>query len=75
MPSRSWDLPALLPLLCPKLEGLLPAEHEAPLEQRHRLIQQQLPNRDLQLLNPAVPATGPEVEHLAAIAEPGLARR
>jgi hypothetical protein len=35
------------------------------------LIRQQLPHRDFQLLTPAVPAAGPEVEHLAAIAEPG----
>jgi len=75
MPQRFCDLPALLPLLCPKLEGLLPPELEAPLEQRHRLIRQQLPHRDFELLTPAIPAAWPEVEHMAAIAEPGLLGR
>ena len=67
----------------PELESLLPAELEVPLplrgrlrlEQWHRLIRQQLSQRDLQLLTPVIPAAGPEVEHLAAIAEPGLLGR
>jgi len=37
----------------PELEGLLPTELQPAFQERHRLIQQQFPNRDLQLLTPA----------------------
>jgi len=42
----------------PKLDRCLPGEFPAVPEQEHRLIRQQLPNRYLQLLTPAVPAAG-----------------
>jgi hypothetical protein len=70
MPLRLCALPALFLLLSPELDGLLPAKFEAPLEQRHRLIRQQFPNRYLQLLTPAVPAAGPEVEDMAPVTDP-----
>ena len=46
-----------------------------PLEQRHRLIRQQLTARDLESLAQPVPAVGPEVQHLAAVSDSGLAQR
>ena len=75
MPLRLCALPALFLLLGPELEGLLPTELQPAFQERNGLIRQQLPNRHLQLLTPAVPAAGPEVEQLAAIAEPGLLGR
>jgi hypothetical protein len=40
MPLKRWDLPALLPLFCPKLEDLLPTELQSAFKERHRLIRQ-----------------------------------
>jgi hypothetical protein len=59
----------------PRLDRCLPGELPAVLGQRHRLTRQQLPHRHFQLLTPAITAAGPEVEHLAAVAEPGLLGR
>jgi len=55
------------------LNPVLAAGAQPPIEPRHRLILEQLPHRDFQLLTPAIAAAGPEVEHLAVVAEPGLA--
>lgn len=71
-PLRRAALPALLPLLLPELQRLLPIQLYPPLEQRHRLIAQQLAAGDLQPLVPAVPDGGPEMQHLAAVADPDL---
>jgi hypothetical protein len=56
------------------LNPVLAAGAQPPIEPRHRLILEQLPHRDFQLLTPAVPAVGPEVENLAAVAQPGFLR-
>jgi hypothetical protein len=67
--------PALLSLFTPKLDRRFPGEFPAVFEQRHWLSGQQLPDRDLQLLTPAIPAGRTEVEHLAAITDPALLGR
>ena len=54
--------PALLSLFTPKIDRRFPGEFPAVFEQRHWLSGQQLPDRDLQLLTPAIPAGGSEVE-------------
>jgi hypothetical protein len=74
--SPLWlaDLPALLAFFLPEPQGLLPAELPTSFRQRHGLIGQQFTAGDLEPLAPAIPESGPEVEHLAAVADPGLTR-
>ena len=74
MPQNRCGLPTLLALLTPKLEGLLPAEHQPPFEQWNGLTRQ-LTHGNLQLQTPAVSVAGPNVQHLAAVAEPNLLKR
>jgi hypothetical protein len=72
LPLRRCRLPTLLALLAPELESLLTADLQPLFQQRHRLTWQQLPDRDLQLLTPPVPAGRSEVEYMAAVADSGL---
>ena len=70
----SAGLPALGQALAPELNPSIPAESHPPLQQWHRLIGQQLPAGDLQLLLPLAPGSRLEVQHPPAIAQPALSR-
>lgn len=71
-PLELTGLPALLTLFGPEFQCLLsaqlppasPLRGRLRLEQRHRLIRQQLTAGDLQPLAPAIPEGGPEVRSL-----------
>ena len=74
-PLRSAHLPAGLPLLPPELDRLLAGDLLAVLQQRRLPDRHHLPQRHLQGLALAVVAERLEVEHLAAVTDPGLLRR
>jgi hypothetical protein len=56
----------------PELDRLLPGQLPALLEQRRLSAGHHLAEGDLEVLAPAVVTAGLEVEHLAAVADPGL---
>jgi hypothetical protein len=56
-------------LLMAQLPAVLPLRGRLRIEQRHGLIGQQLATSDLQPLAPAVPESGPEVQHQPAVAD------
>ena len=62
----------IIALLASELEGLLGADPQPLFQQWYRLIRQQLPHRDLQLLTPAVGAGRPKIEDMTAVADPTL---
>jgi hypothetical protein len=71
---RAAGLPALRQALARELNRTLSAEPRTPLQQWHRLIGEQLPAGDLQLLPPLIPDHRFEVQHPPAIAQPALSR-
>ena len=74
-PLRRTGLPALLALGDPELEGFFPAQLPAPFEQRWLPIGHHFPEGHLHRLVTAIPEGGPEVQHLAAVADPRLLGR
>ena len=73
-PLRCTPLPALCAAILPPRNRLHAAQPLPALQQRHRLIPQQLTAGDLQLLLPPVPDQRLKVQHVAAIAQPGVSR-